>query len=431
VTRCFYFTLNHALLGPYSASEFVERDALTTPALSKNSSAPYAHDAWAVKWFSVSAVVPTLRASQGLSDARAAWLSSSVSIGFVAGTIVSALFGLADRFDPRRLFMMAAVAGAAANAAILMLDPGSVAAILLRFFTGAAMAWIYPVGIRIVATWATGDTGLITAIVTAALCVGSGLPYLIDALGGLDWKVAVGGASALSALSGALVNVVRLGPRHVQLMAFRFEFVATAWRDLPIRLANIGYCGHKWENYAMWTWISTYLLLSYEISQGQSFTDANYFSRVATFSVFLISAVGAMVAGYLSDRAGRTLVAMTAVFVSGTCCLLAPLIFGGPTWLVTFVVLIWAFALIADSAQFSASIIELSDHAFVGTMLTVQTCIGYLVTLVSIHIVQMVADAVGWRYALATLAIGPALSFFAMRRLRHHPDAIRLAMGRR
>jgi MFS family permease len=382
-------------------------------------------------WFSLSAVVTTLRTVQGLSDARAAWLSSSVSVGFVAGTVVTALFGVADRFDPRRLFMMAAFAGSAANAAILMLDPGSVAAILLRFFTGMTMAWIYPVGMRIAATWASGDTGLLAAIFTAALCVGSGLPYLIDALGGLDWKVAVGGASVLAAVSGLLVNVLRLGPHHVQMTAFRFEFVAKAWREMPIRLANLGYCGHKWENYAMWTWISTYLLLSYEISRGQSFADASYFSRIATFGVFLVSAAGAMVAGYLSDRAGRTLVAMAALLISGSCCLLAPLLFGGPTWVVTLLVLIWAFALIADSAQFSASIIELSDRDVVGTMLTVQMCIGYLVTLVSIHVVQAIADVVGWQYALTILAAGPALGLLAMRRLRQHPDSVRLAMGRR
>jgi MFS family permease len=382
-------------------------------------------------WFSLSAVVPTLRALQGLSDSRAAWLSSSVSVGFVVGTIVSALFGLADRFDPRRLFMVAALGGAGANAAILLLDPGSVAAILLRFFTGATMAWIYPVGMRLAATWAAGDTGLIAAILTAAICVGSGLPYLIDTLGGLDWMVAVAGASVLAAISGLLVNLVRLGPCHVQMAGFQVEFAARAWRDMPIRLANIGYCGHKWENYAMWTWIGTYLLLSYEASGGRSFMDAGHFSRLATFSVFLVSAAGAMVAGYMSDRAGRTLVAMAALAGSGTCCLLAPLVFGGPPWLVTLVVLIWAFALIADSAQFSASIIELSDRAVIGTMLTVQACIGYLVTMVSIHVVEAIAAVVGWRYALATLALGPAVSILAMHRLRHRPEAMRLAMGRR
>lgn len=415
------------------------------PDLSKNTPAPHAARAWCGKWFaigllsvcivfamslwfSLSAVVPTLQATHGLSDVRAALLSSSVSIGFVVGTIVSATLGLADRFHPRRLFMMAALTGAAANALILVLDPGSVAAILLRLLTGASMAWIYPVGMRIAATWAAGDTGIIAAIVTSAICIGSGLPHLVDALGGLDWRLAVGSASALAAASGLMINAVRLGPSHVAIANFRTEYAAIAWRDVPIRLANIGYCGHKWENYAMWTWIGTYLLLSYQSVPGG---DEAYYARIATFGVFLASAAGCIVAGFASDRAGRTLVALVALGASGLCCLLAPFVFASAPWLVTLFVLIWAFALIADSAQFSASVIELSDRAILGTMLTVQTCLGYLITMASIHLVEIAASWVGWHYALMTLAIGPAVSIVAMLRLRQRPEALRLANGRR
>jgi len=381
-------------------------------------------------WFSLSAVVPTLKVTHGLSDVRAAWLSSSISIGFVLGTIASALSGLADRVDPRRLFMTATLVGAVANATILALDPGSIGAILLRLLTGATMAWIYPVGMRIAATWADGDAGALAAVIAAAVCVGSGLPHLIDAFGGLNWMVAVAAASALAGASAVLMNVVRLGPAHVSTPTFHAGLAASAWRDVPIRLANIGYCGHKWENYAMWTWIATYLLLSYQAS-GLTFAEASYYGRLATFGVFFVSAVGSLIAGFAGDRAGRTLVASVALAVSGSCCLLAPFVFTSAPWLVTLFVLVWSLALIADSAQFSASVIELSDRSILGTMLTVQTCAGYLVTMVSIHVVEAAAAFVGWRYALTVLAVGPAISILAMVRLRRRPEAIRLARGRR
>lgn len=381
-------------------------------------------------WFSASAVVPTLKATHELDDSRAAWLASSVSIGFVAGTLASALLNLADRIEPRRLFMVAALVAAAANGAILAFEPGSSGAIVLRFVTGACMAGIYPVGMRIVSTWTAGDTGLLLGLLTGAICAGSGLPHLIDALGGLDWRLTIALASGLAGAAGLLINVVRLGPNHVRPARFHPLFAMKAVTVPTLRLANLGYWGHKWENYAMWAWIGAFLNQSFLLNGDADPVAAALHARFATFAVFAVGAVGCLVAGVLADRFGRTLVAGGALAISGGCALITGFLLGAEPWLVTAISLVWGFALIADSGQFSASVIELSDRAYVGTMLTVQTCVGYLITLFSIHAVQMVMERFGWSWAFATLALGPAIGIVAMIRLRRHPDAARLASGR-
>lgn len=316
-------------------------------------------------WFSVSAVVPTLKLQHGLTDGRAAWLASSVSIGFVAGTLTSALINLADRVEPRRLFMASALVAAVANAAILACAPGSASAIGFRFLTGVCMAGIYPVGMRIAATWATRDTGLLIGILTGAICAGSGLPHLIDAFGGLDWMLTVALTSVLAAFAGLLINLVRLGPTHIRATAFHPMFAVRALTEPTLRLANLGYWGHKWENYAMWAWIGPFLQLSFTMHGGGEETSAAFQARLATFAVFAVGAPGCLIAGLLADRFGRTLVAGAALAISGSCAALTGFLIGGEPWLVTTVCLIWGFALIADSAQFSACVIELSDRAYI------------------------------------------------------------------
>ena len=382
-------------------------------------------------WFSVSAVVPTLKALYTLDDHRAALLSSSVSIGFVAGTLTSALLGLADLLPPWRYFMLCAIGGAICNAVILGIDPSSWGVIALRFATGALLGGIYPIGMRMMATWAEGDTGLLIGILTAAICIGAGAPHLIDVLAGLDWRVTVGTSSVLAITAGLLVNLVRLGPRHVQATTFEPAFAARAWTVFPIRLANIGYWGHKWENFAMWAWIGPFLYLSFSESSPSGGGDPSTTARYVAFSVFFVGAPGCLLGGLLADRVGRTLVTSGALVISGACAVLAGLLFGGNPWLLSIVCLVWGLALIADSAQFSSCIIELSDPAYVGTMLTMQTCIGFLITLPSIQLIPFIAEHFGWNWAVASLAIGPMIGIWAMARLRQCPEAVYLANGRR
>lgn len=366
-------------------------------------------------WFSASAVAPQLEIAWGLDAGQVSSLTTMVQIGFVVGALAIAVLNLADAIPSRTLFVISALVGAVVNLALVTVTEESYGiAVGARFITGVALAGVYPSGLKAMAGWFERGRGMAVGVLVGALTLGSASPHLVSGLG-LEWRQVIG-AATLAAIGGAAVMgfAVKDGPFETAAHPFDLSLVGAVVRNREFRLATVGYLGHMWELYAFWTWTAAFLAASAAMSPSLGYGDVS----TLTFAVIAIGAVGSWLAGVVSDRFGRRVAAGGAMVVSGGMALSSPLLFGRSAWLVVPVFLLWGLTVVADSAQFSVMVTEVTRPSVRGTALTLQTALGFLLTLGSIRLVPVIAEAAGWRWSFWILAIGPMVGVWAMYRAR-------------
>jgi MFS family permease len=368
-------------------------------------------------WFAASAVSPQLAQTWSLTRGEAAWLTTIVQLGFVCGTATAAVLNLADVLPSRWYFAVAATIGAATNAG-LVAGGGFATALVLRFLTGFSLAGVYPPAMKMASTWFRARRGLAIGTVVGALTVGKASPYLVHALPNAGPATVILTASGFAVLAATLVALWYVdGPYPFPPRAFSWSLVRTVFERQEWRLATGGYLGHMFELYSFWTWIPMFLAASV-VSEGIAANHrADALVSLIAFGTIAIGGVGCVWGGLVADRRGRERLVMLAMGLSGSCALLIPFAFGRSLWILGPLACAWGFFVIADSAQFSALVTESVPSHAVGTALTVQTSLGFLLTMVSIQLIPPLVGVVGWKWVFPVLAVGPALGIAAIRRL--------------
>ena len=366
-------------------------------------------------WFSATAVTPLLIDHFRIAPEHAPWLTMAVQGGFVAGTLVSAVTNVADLLNARILMFIGSLVGACANAGLLIAPDGTTA-IALRFVTGASLALVYPPAMKIAAGWFRDGRGFALGLLIGALTLGKAFPHLLSALFGADWRAPMLLASVLAVIGGTLVvAIVRDGPYVAPTSPFDPHAIKRVFASRGARLATLGYLGHMWELYAMWTWIAVFAWTSLN---DWGVADVAAAGSFAAFLAIGSGAAGCVLAGFIADRIGKARVAMWAMIVSASCAALTVVVHGGPPALLYALIMVWGFSVVADSAQFSALVSEHAPRDHVGTALTIQVCLGFLLTMVTIEMLPWLAGYVSWRYASLLLVPGPLLGAWAMFRMQ-------------
>ena len=367
-------------------------------------------------WFVSAAVLPEMVREVDLSPWRQAALSSAVQAGFVIGALAFAIFGWSDRYDPRRVFALSAITGGLVNALLLVIPADANAAIVLRLVTGALLAGVYPVAMKIVVGWGLRDRGFLVGALVGALTLGSASPHLMAYLGGSDWRTTVLLSSLAAVAAGIMCLWARLGPYHGTAARFEPRAVLLAWTNRRVRLAFAGYLGHMWELYVMWAWIGVAAAASYGASLPAG--EAASLAKLTAFVAIAAGGLASIAAGFAADRVGKANVAQWAVAISGTAAIATALTFGGPPWLTFLVVIVWGLAVVPDSAQFSALVADAAPPEKAGSLLAFQTALGFTLTFFTVQAAPMAAANFGWPVVLAALALGPVVSVIAMARLK-------------
>lgn len=364
-------------------------------------------------WFSSAAVLAEMKSEAGLSTTDLAWLTTAVQLGFAIGALGFAALGIADRFDPRRVFCLSALVAAIANLGQLWVPIGGEAALLLRAITGAALAGVYPVGMKIAVGWSKTDRALLVGALVGALTVGSASPHLFAFLGGADWRVTIWTTTLITVAGGLAMLATALGPFHARAPRLQLSAVALAWTDRRIRVAILGYMGHMWELYVFWAWIGVIAGTSYALAG----IEGGDLAKLTAFLAVGLGGIACVVCGRLADRVGKARVSAWIMGLSAAAAVATAFAWGGPPWLVMTLLIVWGVLVVPDSPLFSALVADAAPPERAGSLMTLQTSIGFLLTAVTVQATPVVVEGVGWPVVLAAMGLGPILGVLAMRAL--------------
>ena len=372
-------------------------------------------------WFSASVISSELIKVWNISSDGMAWLSASVPIGFVIGALFSSAFGIADRYNPRKIFAISAFLGALFNGLIIYVTSGSIG-IVLRILTGVTLAGVYPIAVKLLSQWFPVKRGFAIGILIAALTLGSSLPHVIVIFFSmLNWKFVIVCSSFLALLAAIIIYwILEDAPVSSKSAPFSFKSIKKVVRNKPVMLANYGYFGHMWELYAMWTWLPAFVTASF--IRYSPDISASFIALFSFVSIGISGGIGCVLGGFISDKIGRANLTILSMIISATCSILIGFTFGQMIWLTIILSIIWGMFVISDSAQFSAAVSEVAEVEYVGTALTFQMCIGFLITIFSINLIPVIQKVVGWEWVFSVLAIGPILGIISMILFKKHED---------
>ncbi|MEM9928563.1 MAG: MFS transporter [Bacteroidota bacterium] len=365
-------------------------------------------------WFAGNAVLSDLVLTFNLPTSALGSLTSAIQLGFILGTLVFAVFSVADRISPSRVFFMSAVAAALTNLAGIWVGNTLLTLLLSRLFTGFFLAGIYPVGMKVAADYFDKGLGQSLGFLVGALVIGTAFPHLLRGVGSnFPWRIILVATSFIALLGGLLLwRLVPDGPNRKAAKKIELSAFLRVFRDRAFRGAAFGYFGHMWELYAFWAFVPIMLKTYQESSQWLGSVP------LWSFTIIGIGGAGCVVGGYLSRRVGVKQVATVALATSGICCLLFPLafLFSGPFFLVFL--MLWGLTVVADSPLFSTLVAGSAPLELKGTALTIVNCLGFAITIVSIQVLSLATENFGVAWSLPLLALGPVLGLWGLKGAR-------------
>jgi MFS family permease len=354
-------------------------------------------------WFAGNAVLGDLQRQWELGDAALSYMTSSVQLGFIIGTLLFAFFTISDRFSPRIVFFLCSLLGALSNLGIYLAADGLISLLVFRFSTGFFLAGIYPVGMKIAAGWYRKGLGQALGYLVGALVVGTAFPHLLKSTGqSFPWEHVIISISAISMLGGILMLLlVPDGPYAVKGTKFNSKAFVIIFKSRDLRAASFGYFGHMWELYTLWAFFP--VLITAYVAMARQPLNVPFWS----FWVIAVGSLGCIGGGILSFKLGSPSIAFFQLLTSGICCLLSPLFFHAPLGIFLGFLVLWGIVVVGDSPQFSALTAQTAPRELVGSALTIVNSIGFFITIISIQFTNFLTDFISPQYIFLFLIPGP------------------------